>query len=262
LTRDVLLAWVAIVVFHAGLWAPAVRASACDSMELWARAGDGNDTLFWIVRTDSMRGVYVYRRVEPQFMDSLAAAVDTTLPDSLLDYPSRLYKYGRIGPSDTVWVLVLAKMVPVAHTGAPTDTARTYTIVDFNVHSGVRYQYSIEGYMMDSTTCATGPVTTTPALQDSPSGWRRNTRQRRPAHRGKWEATQRGNWVHFTSQLKGWKVSMYNVKGRLVLSTSLAGAEFCIDVGRALRSTRVAILRAENADAGEALVLKLIGFCR
>jgi hypothetical protein len=130
--------------------------------EFFATAGNGNDTLFW--RTESEHehlGFYLKRRVVPGFIDSLAKVVDSTRSDTALDYAGTLYKQGRITRADTLWALVLPKMIKGAEGGTSVGP-RDYMVIDYRVHNDVVYEYVLEAVDFGMGKKSYGPVKVMP----------------------------------------------------------------------------------------------------
>ncbi|KMQ52943.1 hypothetical protein CHISP_0164 [Chitinispirillum alkaliphilum] len=109
----------------------------------YAHAGDGVDTLFW--QTDSEQdnlGFHIYRRIKPQFMDSLIISVKITETDTLVSNAAKLLKQNRIGLNDTTWVRVNRRIIPGAESGVSYGTIE-YQYIDHAVSNDVLYEYKL-----------------------------------------------------------------------------------------------------------------------
>ncbi|KMQ52932.1 Fibronectin type III domain protein [Chitinispirillum alkaliphilum] len=109
----------------------------------YAQSGDRVNSLFWETESEQDNlGFYLYRRIQPEFMDSLADAVNQVYSDSLLDNAGRLYKENKIGTKDTSWVRVNRRIIPGAESGV-SHGLREYSFDDRNVSNDVLYEYKL-----------------------------------------------------------------------------------------------------------------------
>ncbi len=129
-----------------------------------AAAADGHDTLRW--RTESEkdnRGFHIYRRIPPLFMDSLTAAVDSAVPDSLLGNAGRLLRQKRIRAADTAWVRITTAIIPSAVSGNSPDP-HEYMKIDWDVENDVEYEYMLEAVSNTRDVDSYGPITVRPMV--------------------------------------------------------------------------------------------------
>ena len=102
--------------------------------------GDRNDTLRWKTESEQQNlGFYLYRRIKPQFIDSLIAAVDSGAGDNAA---LCLHK-GLVSLADTAWKQVNRQIVAGAARGVSTGP-KDYAVVDYNVNNGIVYEYKLE----------------------------------------------------------------------------------------------------------------------
>jgi hypothetical protein len=110
-------------------------------------------------------GYYIYRRIKPQFLDSLAKATDTVAHDTLLDGAAALFKKKTIAFGDTGWIRITEKLIPSPSGGTafgPTE----YLHVDFRkVYNDVVYEYRIESIDFQNNSESFGPA------EARPKGW-------------------------------------------------------------------------------------------
>jgi hypothetical protein len=117
---------------------------AVSTSGFWATPGDGSDTLHWVTESESENlGFMLYRRVKPEFLDSLLAIIDTV--DSTGDEANNaaiLCKRGAISYVDTGWVPVFQRLIPGAK-GGTSEGPRQYKQIDRAVQNDVLYQYKL-----------------------------------------------------------------------------------------------------------------------
>ena len=130
--------------------------------EFKAKGGDGNDTLFWRTESESENlGFYLYRRIDPEFLDSLSKATDSTASDSSLDDIAILFRKKSISHADTVWNKVNKTIIPGAEGGTshgPCD----YKYIDNNVINFIKYEYKIHSIDYQNSRSIYGPIAVTP----------------------------------------------------------------------------------------------------
>ena len=133
--------------------------------DFYARAGDGNDTLFWNTASEEDNlGFFLYRRVSREFLDSLGGVIDT-VADSLLDNAGIMLKQGRIGYADTAWVSLTEDIIPSQYKpGEIPGIPRDYKKIDRDVENDVMYEYKLVAIDKDRTEEVFGPVPVTPRI--------------------------------------------------------------------------------------------------
>jgi hypothetical protein len=142
------------------------RTLAVEMSRFGASGGDACDTVRWRTESESENlGYYIYRRIKPSFIDSLAKATDTVAHDTLLDDAAVLFKRKAIAFADTGWVRITGKLIPSASGGTafgPTD----YMHIDYrNVYNDVVYEYRIESIDYQNNSDSYGPA------EARPKGW-------------------------------------------------------------------------------------------
>jgi hypothetical protein len=142
------------------------RTLAVEMSRFGANGGDACDTIRWKTESESENlGYYIYRRIKPQFLDSLAKATDTVAHDTLLDGAAALFKKKTIAFGDTGWIRITEKLIPSPSGGTafgPTE----YLHVDFRkVYNDVVYEYRIESIDFQNNSESFGPA------EARPKGW-------------------------------------------------------------------------------------------
>ncbi len=135
---------------------------AVEMSDFYATPGDGNDTLFW--RTESEKdnfGFFLYRRIKPEFLDSLTQAVDSVKKDSELDEVGQMLRQKKIGYPDTTWVSITKKIIPSA-VGGNSPEPHDYSKVDWDVENNIEYEYRLEAVSIDKTRETFGPISVRP----------------------------------------------------------------------------------------------------
>jgi hypothetical protein len=121
------------------------RTLAVTMDNFWASGGDNCDTVYWKTESEQENlGFILYRRIKPQFMDSLmkVASVFWSRPDSELTNAGMLMKKQAISMADTGWVPVFHKMIPGAK-GGTSYAQQTYRIIDRKAQNDLLYQYRL-----------------------------------------------------------------------------------------------------------------------
>jgi hypothetical protein len=110
-----------------------------------AIGGDGCDTVKWRTESENENlGYYLYRRIKPAFLDSLAKTTDTLADDTALDGAGVLFKRKTIGIKDTGWALVNMRIIPSLGGGTSFGPLE-YRHIDYrDVYNDVVYEYKLE----------------------------------------------------------------------------------------------------------------------
>jgi len=111
-------------------------------------SGDRNDTLRW--RTESEEdnlGFYVYKRVKPQFLDSLYAQLSlgkrAAAGTDSADNAMQCLQKGIVSYADTGWKKVNPQIIMGAKQGVSYGP-RNYSFVDYDVYNDILYEYRLE----------------------------------------------------------------------------------------------------------------------
>jgi hypothetical protein len=141
------------------LYISADRTLAVTMGDFQVLPGDAKDTLVWITESEHENmGFNIYRRVAPQFLDTLSKSAAVAPHDSLLSKGAVLFKEGKIGWADTLWGPAINKrMVPGAKAGINYGR-KTYRYIDFAVYNNVLYEYYIEAVDNQNNRELFGPV--------------------------------------------------------------------------------------------------------
>ena len=130
--------------------------------EFRAEGGDGNNTLFWRTESESENlGFYLYRRIDPVFLDSLSNSTDSTTQDSLLDDIAGLHQKRIITHTDTLWNKVNKSIIPSAK-GGTSHGPRDYKFIDNDVINFIKYEYKILSIDYNNSRSSYGPIAVTP----------------------------------------------------------------------------------------------------
>jgi autotransporter-associated beta strand protein len=113
-----------------------------------ANGADGLVRLVWQTESEENNlGFFLYRRVNPRFIDSLIMSpapvqADTTGDGSDEKTTAQLLKSKAIGPVDTLWTQVNDHIIYGALAGVSYGK-RSYSLIDRNVLNSVQYQYKL-----------------------------------------------------------------------------------------------------------------------
>ena len=113
-----------------------------------ANGADGLVRLVWQTESEENNlGFFLYRRVNPRFVDSLIMSpapihADTVGDGSDEKTPAQLLKSKAIGTSDTIWKQVNDRIIFGALAGVSYGK-RSYSLIDRNVLNSVQYQYKL-----------------------------------------------------------------------------------------------------------------------
>jgi len=130
--------------------------------DFYAKSGDGKDTLFW--RTESEKdnlGFFIYRRINPAFLDTLSREIDTTARDAELSPAAGMLQEKKITFDDTNWVKITPTMIPGVEGGTSAGPA-DYRKIDYGVENYILYDYRLEAISYDKTRDIYGPITVKP----------------------------------------------------------------------------------------------------
>jgi hypothetical protein len=145
-------------------WISADRTLAVTMSRFEAKGGDGCDTVKW--RTESELenlGYFLYRRIKPSFMDSLARAMDSTKAgNEELDNAAQLFKRKAIVSADTGWHLLNTEIIPGAPRGASLGPIEYTQIDKTKVYNDVVYEYKVMAMDYHNRTDEYGPAEARP----------------------------------------------------------------------------------------------------
>ncbi|MDG5815711.1 autotransporter-associated beta strand repeat-containing protein [Chitinispirillales bacterium ANBcel5] len=110
-----------------------------------ALPGDGLDTLSWQTESEQDNlGFFVYRRISPEFLDSIHSIIDDTETetDTLTNNAAKLVNTSKICFNDTLWIKVNQRIIPGAESGVSYGL-RDYKYIDRGLHNDVLYEYKL-----------------------------------------------------------------------------------------------------------------------
>jgi hypothetical protein len=144
-------------------WISSDKTLAVTMSRFNATGGDRCDTIRW--RTESEQenlGYFIYRRIKPAFMDSLARSVTAATGDSVLDDVAQLYKRKTIVSADTGWQVLNSEIIPSASPGASQGPLEYQQIDSWNVYNEVVYEYKVIAVDYRNRTDEYGPAEARP----------------------------------------------------------------------------------------------------
>jgi hypothetical protein len=122
------------------------RTLAVTMTDFNAAPGDARIKLLWNTQSEENNlGFFLYRRIQPGFLDSIAKIADTvTIPADSTDALSAgaLMKTKAIGKGDTAWQQVNKEIIYGATAGVSYGL-RKYSLLDRMVYNDVKYEYKL-----------------------------------------------------------------------------------------------------------------------
>ena len=157
-TKELVIQFDSVFCDSVGIYISADRTLAVNLSGFWAKAGNSCDTLGWSTGSELENlGYYLYRRIKPEFFDSLSKAADSDDGNGVVT----LLKERVLSWKDTSWVLLNNEIIPGAPAGV-SHGPRNYVWIDKSVHNGVLYEYKLVSVDFRNTTEEFGPVEAMP----------------------------------------------------------------------------------------------------
>jgi autotransporter-associated beta strand protein len=144
-TRELILQINQTICSNADIYISSDRTLAVTMDDFRADPGDGRVKLQWNTESEENNlGFFLYRRIRPQFLDSISRLHDTASAADTAFSPgaASLMKNKAIGFGDTAWRQVNEKIIYGATAGVSYGQ-RKYSLMDRQVFNDVNYEYKL-----------------------------------------------------------------------------------------------------------------------
>jgi hypothetical protein len=146
----------------AGIYISADKTLAVTISELLAKGGVLSDTIRWQTESEQENlGFYVYRRIKPEFLDSINTIINNNPLETKFGRAGVLVKSRAVNTSDTQWVKITEQLIPGAVAGASVGP-RKYEMVDSLVYDSLVYEYRLKAIDFENRDRLYGPVKAMP----------------------------------------------------------------------------------------------------
>ena len=145
-TNELVMQLNQIICSNADIYLSFDKTLAVTMDNLNASPGDAMVKVRWSTESEENNlGFFVYRRIQPGFLDSINKGLDTVIvpADTTQDFSAgALLKAKKIGYADTGWAQVNPKIITGAMAGVSYGK-RDYSLYDHQVFNDVKYEYKL-----------------------------------------------------------------------------------------------------------------------